>query len=130
MRYSLYDLAHEKLKTRIIIKLCALLSRMPDATVYNSRTAIRQHEKLGYSLLRHRFIPNGFDCQVFQPSAEARSRIRRELNIGHDAIVVGHVARFHPMKGHDVLLDAIALLCERQTNVHYVLAGSGSPCSS
>ena len=125
IRYSLYDLAHEKFKTRLIIKLCALFSRLPKATVYNSHIATSQHEKIGYSLLRHRVIPNGFDCRVFGPSAESRSRIRRELDIGNDAIVVGHVARFHPMKGHDVLFDAIELLYDRLPNVHYVLAGSG-----
>lgn len=125
IRYSLYDLAREKPGTRLLIKLCALLSRLPAATVYNSKIAAAQHEKTGYSLTRHRIIPNGFDCRVFRPSAEARSRIRRELQIDDDAVVVGHVARFHPMKGHDVLLDAMALLCGRQPNVHFVLAGSG-----
>jgi glycosyltransferase involved in cell wall biosynthesis len=130
IRYSLYDIALEKLNTRFIIKLCAALSRIPDATIYNSKIATVQHQKSGYSLSRHQVIPNGFDSQIFQPSATFRQAIRQELNIGNEDIVVGHVARFHPMKGHDILFDAILLLYDKYPRVHYVLSGRGVCCST
>lgn len=130
IRYSLYDIALEKLNTRFIIKLCAVLSSIPDATIYNSKIATVQHQKSGYSLSRHRVIPNGFDSQIFQPSAAFRQAIRLELNIGAEEIVVGHVARFHPMKGHDILFDAIQLLYNKYPRVHYVLSGRGVCCST
>lgn len=125
IRYSLYDIAREKLNTRLIIRICGMFSRLPEVIIYNSKIATTQHEKIGYSLSRHCVIPNGFDCQIFRPSNESRANIRRELNIANDDIVVGHVARFHPMKGHDVFFDAVAMLYDRYPNVHYVLSGRG-----
>ncbi|MGH3627622.1 MAG: glycosyltransferase [Sciscionella sp.] len=125
VRHSLHDLAAEKLMTRTAIRLGARMSRLPHVITYNSEESARQHEAIGYCMNRTRVIPNGFDTQVFKPAPEARARIRAELRIAPDAFVVGQVARWHPTKDHETLLQAAALYLRAHPNTVFVLVGSG-----
>jgi glycosyltransferase involved in cell wall biosynthesis len=125
IRSSLYDLALERRLTGAVIRLGALLSRRPVAIIYNSRTSAQQHEALGYCLARQVVIPNGFDCQMFCPDQEARGQVRSELGVGENAILVGLVARYHPMKDHPGFLRAAALVAEAHPSVRFVLIGRG-----
>ena len=125
IRQCLYDLRYERWMTRIVIRLGAFLSARPAAIVYNSRTSIVHHEAIGYHSARGFFIANGFDCRVFRPDQEARGRIRQELGFPDDALLVGLVARYHPMKDHPTFLRAAGLVARQHANAYFVLAGSG-----
>ncbi|HLG85652.1 MAG TPA: glycosyltransferase [Alphaproteobacteria bacterium] len=125
IRQSLYDLGKERLLTAVVIRAGAMLSRLPKAVVYNSKTSAVQHEALGYSAKRRIVIPNGFDCTLFHPSEEKRQRIRAEFGIADDAVLVGLVARRHPMKDHGTFIDAAALVAERAPSAHFLLIGKG-----
>ena len=48
-------------------------------------------------------IPNGFDSLAFRPDLQARIRIRRELGIPQEALVVGMIASWQPVKNHQGL---------------------------
>lgn len=111
--------------TALTLKACAALSRLPDAVLTNSSEARRFHEGLGYRARRFEVIPNGFDTARFRPDPEARRAVRGELGIPQDAPVVGHVARFDPMKGHDTFVEAAALADSRLAGAHFVLVGRG-----
>jgi hypothetical protein len=50
-------------------------------------------------------------------------RLGQELGLGADTILMGLIARFHPMKDHETFLREVALLTARYPNVHYVFAG-------
>jgi glycosyltransferase involved in cell wall biosynthesis len=69
-------------------------------------------------------ISNGFELP---PAAEGgRSEaVRAELGFPPDAEVVGHVARFHPVKDHATLLRALAIVHERRPRARFVLCGTG-----
>ena len=125
IRQSLYDLAYERPTTRLVIRLAARWSRHPARIVYNSHSGAEHHEALGYDRSRTLVIPNGFDTDAFTPSAEHRRAVRAELGISEDAIVIGMVARYDPMKDHGNLLQAAARLARERPDVHYVLAGRG-----
>ena len=125
IRQSLYDLAYERWTTRGLIRLAARLSRRPARIVYNSHPGAEHHEALGYDPVRTAVIPNGFDTDAFAPSVEHRCRVRAELGIPDDAIVIGMIARYDPMKDHRNLLEAAALLTGAGPVSHYVLAGRG-----
>ncbi len=65
-------------------------------------------------------IPNGIDLQDFDrlhTDQEARSR----LNLPSEAPLIGTVTRLNPVKRLDVLLQAVASLCD----VHVVIVGKG-----
>jgi glycosyltransferase involved in cell wall biosynthesis len=70
-------------------------------------------------------IANGFDSDKFAPNREARTRIRRELAIPEGDLLIGHVARFHPIKGHRLLIDAVAAIGDRLPSATYLLVGFG-----
>jgi glycosyltransferase involved in cell wall biosynthesis len=98
IHYSLSSLVTEKKLTVGVIKLCGLLSRLPSKIVFVSRVGQTQHEPLGYSLEKSCVIPNGIDVKEFRPSATARLSVRSELGIPEEAILIGLIGRYHPMK--------------------------------
>lgn len=125
IRQSLYDVRKEKPGTRIAIWAGRLLSGTPSFTIYNSREAAESHARLGFSRQRQLMIPNGFDCNTFVPNPSARARIRLDLAIPESELVIGHVARYHPVKGHDLFIEAAASVAEKLSSVTFVLAGAG-----
>jgi len=123
IRQSLYDLKKEKPLTRIVIRAGRVISGTPALTIYNSREAAASHTNLGFSPLHQIVIPNGFDCGRFVPDPAARMRIRRELGITDSDLVIGHVGRYHEIKGHRLLISAIARLKARLPSATLVLVG-------
>ncbi len=125
IRMCVNDMAAEPLLTAATIRLGAFLSRHAAAIIYNSEIGARQHEKLGYHAARRVVIPNGFDCQMFGPDNEARRQVRAELGIGSDTILIGLIARFHPMKDHAGFLRAAGLVARAHRKVSFLFAGNG-----
>lgn len=123
IRHSIYSLDHEKKTTKLIIKLLALLSKFPTKIIYNSQIASQQHYKLGYSSQKSFLIPNGFIVDTFIPSSLAYQQLRQELNIPSDAIIIGRIARYHPMKDYSNLLNGAVKLLKNNPQLHFVLVG-------
>jgi glycosyltransferase involved in cell wall biosynthesis len=126
VRQSLGDLAYEKWLTRRVIALNARLSGEPAMILYNSRAGAEQHEAIGYASEKRHLIANGFDLARFAPSPERRRAARRMLGIARDDIVIGLVARIHPMKNHVGFLEAAALVLAREPKARFLLAGAGA----
>jgi glycosyltransferase involved in cell wall biosynthesis len=122
---TIHNLALERRTTAAMIRAGGLVSRQPAAIIYNSKESARQHEALGYAAARRIVMAGGFDCEHFRPSPEARGAVRRELGVDKDAILVGLMARLHPMKDHAGFLHAAYALTAQHRNLYFVLAGSG-----
>ncbi len=122
---SLYSLRRERRLTAAVIRLNALLSHRAAGIVYVSQTNRRQHEALGYAAAHGLVIPNGFDCRTFVPDDDARRQVRAELGIPQDAVLVGLVARYHPMKDHAGFLRAAARVVDKCPSVQFALIGHG-----
>jgi len=123
IRQSLYGLDKERALTRWVIRLGAFMSRYARTIVYNSHISARQHEAFGFKTARTCIIPNGFDTDVFRVDEGARFRVRRELKLDDDVVLIGLIARYHPMKDHRAFLSAAASLAKQCPNVHFLLAG-------
>jgi len=108
-----------------LLRTLAFVSRWPDAVICNSEAGRRAHERIGYTPRRWEIIPNGFDTNAFRPSGAGPSWLKRELGISDDAMLVGLLARFHPMKDHRTFLHAAKIVTAAKPNVHFVAAGSG-----
>lgn len=69
-------------------------------------------------------VPNG----IFLPSTLTRTReqVRRQLSVGADEPLVVSVARLDPEKNHEVLINAVSILCKRMPEVQCVIAGEGA----
>jgi len=123
IRHSLAEISHEKISTRQIIRLNRFFSGSPSTLLYNSQISRQQHEAFGFKGNKGKVIPNGIDLERFRFSANSRQRIREELAIPVDALVVGHVARYHPMKDHVNFLQAALSVTTHYSNIYFVLIG-------
>jgi glycosyltransferase involved in cell wall biosynthesis len=123
VRQSMYDLASEKRMTRQVIRANRFLSPRADALLYNSQLSRTQHEAFGFASRRGRVIPNGFDLEALEPNLSIRESVRKTLGVSRDELIVGHVARFHPMKDHASYLRAAVIVAERNADVRFVLVG-------
>lgn len=126
VHYSVNSLAAEKRLTAAVIRACARLSRMPRRIIYVSRDGRAKHGPLGFSTQNGCVIPNGVDADAFKPSPEARAPVRAELGLDENALLVGMVSRYHPMKDHANFLRAAATLSEGHAGAHFVLVGRGA----
>jgi glycosyltransferase involved in cell wall biosynthesis len=123
IQQSLYDISMERWMTALMIRMGKLISRRPARIVYNSRTGARQHAAFGYSAARTMVIPTGYDLTVFHPDEQARNDVRRELGVSDEHVLVGLVARYHPMKDHAGFLQAARLVAQAHPEARFVLVG-------
>jgi len=123
VRHSVADIRTEKPLTRLVLRLGAALSGRPDAIVYNSGVAAGEYRGLGYDPSRSLVIPNGFDCEVYRPQPEARERVRGQYGVAPGAMLVGMIARLHPMKDAGTLIEAVRRARQAGANIHLLLAG-------
>ena len=70
-------------------------------------------------------IPNAIEIEKFSYNPKARKKIRKELNIQGDTLVVGHVGRFNVQKNHMFLINIFEKLLKFNENCKLVLAGDG-----
>ena len=124
IRQTDLDPATTRRSTVWTAKACARLSRrVPARIVCCSHASQRVHSALGYDQSRMMVIPNGVDLERFRPDAGARMRMRDEWGVPREAKVIGAVARFHPQKDHQTLVQAAAALLQTTPDVHFVLCG-------
>ena len=125
VQHSLCGLSAEKRRMRLVIRANRLLSGRVEALLYNSHAARTQHEAFGFSGKRSMVIPNGFDLSRFSPRPEIGRRLRQETGIPLDAVVVGHIARLHPMKNHAGFVRAAVHVAGGTDMAHFLLVGRG-----
>jgi glycosyltransferase involved in cell wall biosynthesis len=124
VRGAIHAPLQQKRLSRLVRRIDASLSSIADHIVFNSRRSVEQHVALGYDEKKIRVIPNSFDTNVFQPMPSERASIRQELGCG-DGLLVGLIARFHPLKDHRTFLEAASLVAQRQPNCRFLLVGRG-----
>lgn len=127
LRAAVMDRDQEKLSTLALARLSGrVASAICRSIVTNSDLALRVHTAMGYPRRLFRVIPNGFDTQRFRPDAEARRRVRAELGVPNDKVLIGLVGRYHPSKGHSTFLEAAGMLARVDPEVEFVLVGDGA----
>ncbi|HQH99960.1 MAG TPA: glycosyltransferase [Deltaproteobacteria bacterium] len=125
IRCSDMDLSRYGPLYRLTVASGARLSRIPSAIVTNSHAGREAHTSLGYRPRKWVIIPNGFDTEIFKPDREAGEKVRKELGIDRDALLIGLIARFDPMKDHACFFEAANMLLDSNSRIHFILAGRG-----
>ena len=120
------DMGETNLATDRVVRLLAKFSALPAGVIVNSRRGRLHHERLGYRPRWWIEIPNGFDLDRWRPDAGAAVRLRAELGLPEDAVIIGMCARVAPMKDHANFFAAIAQARARIPGLHAVLAGRGT----
>lgn len=121
------DKDKSRLSTRIIVYFCAFFSRLiPKQIISNSIIASIAHTARGYSKNKFVYIPNGYDLKMFKPDLLAADKIRNELGIDSNIVLLGMVARWHRIKDHQNLFISLKnLLAVPVNNWKCVLVGPG-----
>jgi len=123
LHHSRLDPALEHRTTIAIAKGCRFLTRRVSSIAACSRTGLEMHRRLGYPRDKLVFVPNGYDTSVFQPDQLARNRIRTELGIRDDVLLVGITGRYHPYKGHEDFLKMARLVSNELPGSLFLMCG-------
>ena len=89
--------------------------------------AMHWQHKFPFLKSRAVVVHNGIDVEYFrrEPFEEAGRKLRKELAIPDNAVVLCHVAAFRPEKGHEVLLAGFVHVLCHHPNTYLIFAGDG-----
>ncbi len=102
-------------------------SRFCSAIIVGSRTLRDVLIGSGIPERKIHLIPCGVPAPNRSPT---RAQARAQLGIAPDAFVIACVARLHPLKGIDVLIDAVARIPDPRRAICLVIAGDGAERSA
>lgn len=74
---------------------------------------------------RYFMLKNAVDMERFAFRKEIRERIRKELAVDENTLLIGHVGRMHPQKNHRFLLECFAKIAAEKKDVKLMLLGDG-----
>lgn len=117
-----------KLKTRIYLTIEQLLAKFATDKIVvisqQQRKEINQRFCVGKDRQFH-IIPLGIDFEQFPKTADAKRKLRDEINAGNDEIIVGLVGRLTEIKNVSLLLTAAALDWPSDVKPRFVIVGDG-----
>lgn len=112
-------------KMALFDKLSAFVSPSIKLLIANSHAGLECLTQRGYRPQKYIVIPNGIDTERFRYNEESRRRIRHELGISLNQLLVGVVGRLNPMKDYPTFLKAAALVVKEVDSVKFLCVGSG-----
>jgi glycosyltransferase involved in cell wall biosynthesis len=94
---------------------------------------VREHliERVGISPLKVVVVPNGVDTELFFPIKKRSrlypkvQRVREELGLGAEDLVIGTVGHMSRQKGHEVLVAAMPRILKKYPKAKFVFVGKG-----
>lgn len=107
------------------LKYVSMLAKRANAVVYTSEAAASAHRRAGFPEEGYHVVPLGVDPTRFKPDPALRRKMREQLGLAQDALVVGMMAPFQPQFDHATLLKALGELIKTQPDVCVLLAGHG-----
>ena len=127
IRSSEYGIGRGTRLTKLIVKVLSWLSyTVPSRILVVGHRALQAHAEAGFNLDRMVYVPNGY---LFQSRREGGQRQNRTETlssaVNRRVTKFGVIARFHPKKGHKILLEAFAELKNARSDWTLHLVGEG-----
>jgi len=95
-----------------------------DRVVSNSNDEENLLLQAGLKKSKSIMVHNGLMLEDYLvPPGQTNSRIRAELGLNDDSVLIGMIGRLHPEKGPKWLIAAANILRDR--NIHFIFAGDG-----
>ena len=118
------------MKTRLFLTIEKLLARLATDRVIvitdQQRREINEQFKVGRAS-QFTIIPLGIELSIYHNFEERRARMRAELKVGDEEILIGIVGRLTEIKNHQLFLDAAAALKRnKDVKVRFVIVGDGA----
>ena len=79
----------------------------------------------GKNISSYYIMHNAIDVDKFKYNQKVRNKVRKNLNIPKDVLVVGHVGRFNYPKNHEFLIDIFYELHKKNKDSLLMLVGEG-----
>jgi len=116
-----------KFKTKFFILIECLLARFTSKIIVISPL---QYYELCHQIKispsnKFAIIPLGFDLIQFLTVEVHRGRLRRELRVSGDILLVGIIGRLTAIKNHALFLRSAARVLQKITNVRFLIVGDG-----
>jgi glycosyltransferase involved in cell wall biosynthesis len=122
-----------KLRTRLFLAIEKVLARIvTDRIIVISPQQFQEINGLFHVGRSDQFsvVPLGLDLGMFDRSGDRRARLRQELGVDDDDILVGIVGRLTEVKNHRLFLEAAAKLKNTRgassSRVRFVVIGDGN----
>jgi glycosyltransferase involved in cell wall biosynthesis len=110
--------------TMMARRMCIpLSSRVPRRILYVAESARKAHEALGYDPAKSVVVPNGYSVPPVEEVAASRRRIRAELGLARDCVLIGSAGRFSPQKGYRGFVAAAAEIARRVPQAQFLILG-------
>lgn len=126
IRSAYKDLSRFSFVVRFLSFMETVLSRHADLIISNSIEGKKVCIYHGFPDERIVVIPNGIDVNKFHEIPDQRRVWRNMWGVADDECLIGIVARFAPVKGHDTFLRASSLLTKARSDIKIACIGSGS----
>lgn len=124
--WNLRNTAIPDRRARVLVRILARLSRVPDLVIANSVAGQADHQAFGYRPRRWVCIRNGVDTERFRPADEPRAVLRQRLGLPPGGRLIGMIARFESQKDHATFLAAARRFRALDPEAHFLLAGKGT----
>ena len=103
--------------THILIRLLGFLSNFKiKYIIFNSTAAKLSHSYAGFSLSKSFVVFNGF---------ELNNRIDFDKLNSNTNYLIGSVGRYHPVKNHDLIFNALKIIIKKNKNIKICFVGKG-----
>ena len=123
--YSKLDISIEKKRTILLIKILAKLSYIiPKLILVISKASKKNCQNLGYHKKKIRLIFSGFDLSYFKINKNQKLYFRKKNKIKKRTPLIGIVARYHPVKDHKNLLNALSIIRLKNRDFCCIFIGS------
>lgn len=102
------------------------LSRVPERIIANAAAGAESLRVARYPQEKVTVVSNGIDVERFRPDRQLGEPLRTAWGFGLDTFVIGTVARFDPMKGYELLIEAASILLREHPDIRFVCVGDST----
>jgi len=118
------DLGYTKSDRHVLMQ--RYINRFVDSILANS-SAVKK------SVIAKEYFPdgnidvifNGINLTAFVTDKSCREKQRSAMNVDEQAILIGSVGNIRPVKGYDLLVEAAAIVCNKNQYVRFFHVGEG-----
>ena len=99
---------------------------IPNKIILVSENSRIYHSSLGYSNRKMLVIPNGYDVSLYTTNIFIKDKIKKELNISSNSIVIGSIGRYNLYKDHVTFIKSalrVLDIIKKDFNIKFVLIG-------
>ena len=111
---------------RIVLRLCrGLQNFIPKKTVVCANYVNDILKDYGFETSNFEVIYNGYDTSLYSRNLKSRKSIRADFSIPDNLPLIGMIARWHPQKNHDLLIESLKIVSSKGLKFKCLLMGDG-----